>query len=1332
MNQKKLSLIHESLDELNSCLLKTYIAHSQAASSVLDGVLTELGRLPASFVNEYSKGKRKAAMLFLFSSWIVSESITERTAKFVIAKGTDPPEERRKKVAEAFERILKDEGLSEEQIEEWRVTCRYTLSADINKASVLVNRKALAAEDAKKRGLACADAEGARYIIDAFYGSMYDLLKLYIPKEDKPVYTNENCSIDCTNLLSNRFGKGKGANFQKLHEIYTRIMLWSGTWLCSLQGTLGMSDEAPPGTPSLTGLLEFLFQSELLPFYWDTVPDLNKFLDFLGKKYHMSQTMTLLEELGKRGTDTPLDQVMIGRLGRAALMSSARCLNFESDKGPKEYLTLMMNDASEASGIPFEAEGPSREFYVSTMAEALQRFKSHMSWVARRERARQSQAAKGKELMKTVHPKTVIALNEFRAKQKIDSGAVEDCEISEAEIAGYKQLYELWAAKKCETETGRLKVLEEFWETIPCDQRGSISLFRHLCSSDELPGWPKEEFDPLTDATPEDLIAYVKARNDLSGATRRKIPMLQHIDPYLSPVPLRFGEGRMGVKQDAKTYPDGNFFQYLTLTLWNGTKFVNCLGYWDSKRINDALAFKSSAKGPEAPCQLHDLYTKLKHSPITIRPNKKAQSKLRVLGKGENIDSKSLERIQESMTWAIDFHIKIWPYGPFHRSTSTKNEEHNAKPIYQAVIPPKKNQSVMVDIGWDLSGIKILCLDLGRNNSLALSFMHPTTAEALEALCLQNEVPIPTPSDLWCHVPVTMRNDEVLVKKTLIFRRTGPDILDDGKANSTPWARIGEQYLPKLPGESAKDRRELSDDEIVALHNADVLLGIGEPYVKRLMSSGFGQGKCKGNQRERLNRILKNPSLKQAPPCPPAKGKNPSLKQAPPCPPAEEKDPSLASVSRTAIVAVNELVVTTTRVIGHFFNLSKIPLLLKDESPLQVAKGLQNWWDLLRYKDKDIVLDTAAKLWDCYIKPLPGYQDLFLAYSKRQLGKASGSKYLKFVQIAQSLMNTDLDKIARHFKEALEEIEANLVKVKYTAHSFLFPCRFGTVEDGLSARQMGGLSHLRIDAMNRLIYKVMKPLAFHRANKLAEGGVAKGSSGFDITEVGKIEKVIVQRLVAQRVDEIVSIVTTNALGTYWKNAKNGKSSTGPGSGDEKLCPIVVMENLDSLTPNLGRTMSENRLISTMRAGGIREKLKQRCRRLGLMLIEVDPAETAAVDSRTGAFGMRAREISAAKFMSQPGIRKKVEEARVRSEKGTALAEDWLWISIDDRLKSLSKSDLAKTANVFIPSKGGALFLSGDEKSSRIIHADINAACNIGLRALTTPSWVGGGSQIWVD
>jgi IS605 OrfB family transposase len=279
---------------------------------------------------------------------------------------------------------------------------------------------------------------------------------------------------------------------------------------------------------------------------------------------------------------------------------------------------------------------------------------------------------------------------------------------------------------------------------------------------------------------------------------------------------------------------------------------------------------------------------------------------------------------------------------------------------------------------------------------------------------------------------------------------------------------------------------------------------------------------------------------------------------------------------------------------------------------------------------------------------------------------------------------------------------------------------------------MGGLSHLRIDAMNRLIYKVMKPLAFHRANRPAEGGVAKESSEFDITEIGKIEREIVQRLVAQRNDKLISIVIKNALGTYWNNTKNGKSSTGSGSGDEKLCPIVVMENLDSLTPNLGRTKSENRLISTMRAGGIRKKLKQRCRRLGLMLIEVDPAETSTIDSRTGDFGMRAREISAAKFMSQSWIRKKVEEARGRSEKGTALAEDRLWISIDDRLKNLSKSDLAKTVNVFIPSKGGALFLSGDEKSPRIIHADINAACNIGLRALTTPGWAGRVYKVLVD
>jgi hypothetical protein len=111
-----------------------------------------------------------------------------------------------------------------------------------------------------------------------------------------------------------------------------------------------------------------------------------------------------------------------------------------------------------------------------------------------------------------------------------------------------------------------------------------------------------------------------------------------------------------------------------------------------------------------------------------------------------------------------------------------------------------------------------------------------------------------------------------------------------------------------------------------------------------------------------------------------------------------------------------------------------------------------------------------------------------------------------------------------------------------------------------------------------------------------------------------------------------------------------------------------------------------------------------------MLIEVDPAQTSTLDSRTGNFGMRARVISADKFMPLPWIRKKVEEAKGRSEKGTALAEDLLWISIDNRLKSLSKSDLAKNVNALTPPK---------------------AACNIGLRALPLLAGLMGSISFWL-
>ncbi|MDR2339598.1 MAG: hypothetical protein LBF40_05655, partial [Deltaproteobacteria bacterium] len=246
-----------TLNELNALLFKTSIASSNAASVMLDRILNELPSLPASLAYNFTDGLRKAAMLFLLSVWIVPETNTDSNAMSVIAKGTDPPEECRKKMRDAFESILKGEGLSPEQIEKWLETCGNTLSADIHKTSSFVNRKAAAAAAAEKRGFTNTDTEGAWDIISKFYVNIENLLKLFVPEKLNPVHHKTNSTIDCQLLLVKRFGTGQCADFKNLSEIYFNIAGWAGYWADVLQGKKGHL-ELLDGTPSICGLFAHL------------------------------------------------------------------------------------------------------------------------------------------------------------------------------------------------------------------------------------------------------------------------------------------------------------------------------------------------------------------------------------------------------------------------------------------------------------------------------------------------------------------------------------------------------------------------------------------------------------------------------------------------------------------------------------------------------------------------------------------------------------------------------------------------------------------------------------------------------------------------------------------------------------------------------------------------------------------------------------------------------------------------------------------------------------------------------------------------------------------
>jgi hypothetical protein len=96
------------------------------------------------------------------------------------------------------------------------------------------------------------------------------------------------------------------------------------------------------------------------------------------------------------------------------------------------------------------------------------------------------------------------------------------------------------------------------------------------------------------------------------------------------------------------------------------------------------------------------------------------------------------------------------------------------------------------------------------------------------------------------------------------------------------------------------------------------------------------------------------------------------------------------------------------------------------------------------------------------------------------------------------------------------------------------------------------------------------------------------------------------------------------------------------------------------------------------------------------------------------------------FMRSPLWKKQVAQAKKKQDEGKCDARERFLCELNARWKD-KKVDYWKKAGVIrVPLTGGEIFVSADPNSpaAKGLHADLNAAANIGLRALTDPDWPG--------
>ena len=218
------------------------------------------------------------------------------------------------------------------------------------------------------------------------------------------------------------------------------------------------------------------------------------------------------------------------------------------------------------------------------------------------------------------------------------------------------------------------------------------------------------------------------------------------------------------------------------------------------------------------------------------------------------------------------------------------------------------------------------------------------------------------------------------------------------------------------------------------------------------------------------------------------------------------------------------------------------------------------------------------------------------------------------------------------------------------------------------------------------------------------------------------------RLREQRVYQTAHLILAEALGMKLKNPAevNNKKARRlevdlhgeyerrkDKAGDiYPRCSVIVLENLTRYKTSQERTRTENSRLMKWAHRAIVEKLEDMCKPFGITIMLVDPAFSSRFDSFTGLPGVRVNSVSR-DFEKHYPYNKWIND---KTKKGddTQLARDI------KSLVRLFESNQQYKDTLLLAVEGGKEFLPVSGSNKDIQNADINAAVNIGLRAVADP------------
>jgi hypothetical protein len=266
-------------------------------------------------------------------------------------------------------------------------------------------------------------------------------------------------------------------------------------------------------------------------------------------------------------------------------------------------------------------------------------------------------------------------------------------------------------------------------------------------------------------------------------------------------------------------------------------------------------------------------------------------------------------------------------------------------------------------------------------------------------------------------------------------------------------------------------------------------------------------------------------------------------------------------------------------------------------------------------------------------------------------------------------------------------------------------------------RHVGGLRIERLATITKL-YQIQRAYYSRPKPDNTRAGIdllEKGSENGD--RFGKRIIDALEYLRQNRIKQLASRLVEAALGVGSESKKHWERGRKRPQHQVFLpCHVIVGENLDNYRPEQTRLRSENKRLRDWCARNVRKLVMEGCQLHGLHFLEVDPRYTSRQDSRTGLPGVRCTEANVQKLLSRNDFKKARE--RVKKKNGVD-TRDLMIDALFAKYESNSADQIIR-----ITQGGGELFVSSDENAKGAIQADLNAAANIGLKALLDPDWPG--------